>query len=63
MNRRELTQKLEGYTGGASFVTQSTLAKFLGVSRYTARRILENVDSVGGRYYFVPDVITALLKK
>ncbi len=56
MDKKTLQRSLEQHANGASFVTQKQVADFLGVSRDTARRKLQTLQSVDGKYYFVPEV-------
>lgn len=62
MDARTLEKSLTRYAKGAAFVTQKQVAGFMGVSRDTARRQLRGLESIGGKYYFIPEVISALLE-
>ncbi len=61
MDKKTLQRHLEQHANGASFVTQKQVADFLGVSRDTARRKLRPLQSVDGKYYFVPEVVQEIM--
>lgn len=63
MTRGEIRQVLKGHANGGDFITQKQLADCMGVSRDTARRKLHELDAIDGKYYFIPEVADALLKR
>lgn len=60
MEKKELIRDMEKQTGGASFITMTQLAGWIGVDRHTARRYVDGLERVDGKYYFVPDVAEKL---
>lgn len=61
MDRRSVRIRMERYVNGASFITSGQLMGFLNVSRSTAQRKLRGLESLDGKYYFIPDVVEKLL--
>ena len=54
---------METYTGGG-FITRAGLARFIGVK--DAKHIdkyLTNLQRLGGKYYFIPDVAESLMER
>ena len=59
-----MRDKLTQYSvEGSVFITQSGFGKFLGVSRGTARKYLEGIEAIDGKYYYIPDVVDHLWAK
>ena len=48
---------------GSPFITQTSFAHFLGVSRGTAKKYLDGLDAIDGKYYFIPDVADRLMSR
>ena len=48
---------------GAIFITQADLARCMNMQSRRAKRYLQDLESVDGKYYFIPDVAEVLKKR
>lgn len=63
MTKQELTADLRRCCGGASFITRTELAKYLGYScPKRVDRYLQGLERVSKTKYFIPDVSESLIR-
>jgi len=61
MDKREIKQQLERYTGGV-FITRQKLADALGVDNPRhVDRYLSGLDRINGKYYLIEEVAGKLM--
>ena len=63
MNKKDVIAEMKKETKGAIFITQAVLAKCMNMQSRRAKRYLVGLESVDGKYYFIPDVAEALKKR
>lgn len=64
MDKQTLVRDLKSYVGGAAFINQSQLAKYLRRSREAIPDLLQGLDYLQtGREkkYFIPDIASRIL--
>ncbi len=64
MTKQEVIRALEKVSDSQGFVTATQFAKFMGIktSTYAEKRFLSDLECVDGKYYFIPDIATAIMK-
>lgn len=61
MTKRELINDMKSFVGGG-LITRKKLAEYMGCHRQTTYQYTDGLNSVNGKYYFVPDVAERLAK-
>lgn len=63
MTKTELNADLRRHCGGSGFITRSQVASFFGVSEpRVIDKYLEGLERVSGKYYFIGDVSSNIMK-
>ena len=64
-DKQKIANELKKYNGRAGVITKSQIARFLGTNKAGARvqRLVADLDAYDGRYYLVPDVAEAFMRR
>ena len=64
MDRKTLIRSMESYAGGG-FMTRQRFAAYMGIRdpRRAKEKYLNKLDAVDGKYYFIPDIVSELIRR
>ncbi|MBQ6577501.1 MAG: hypothetical protein IJL91_07110 [Bacteroidales bacterium] len=64
ITKQRLLRRLEIVTETQGFITATQFARFMGVKTadHAKKEFLENLERVKGKYYFIDDVIDAIME-
>ena len=64
MNKAALKEAMIRHVGGAHFIRKYELAQFMDMKDpNTCNRYLAALERVGKDYYFIPDVVEAIIER
>ena len=63
MTKKELVADMKKHVDGASFITITSLQKYMGVrSHHSVDKYIVGLERINNRYYFIPDVVDSILQ-
>lgn len=63
MDKRQVIAEMKKEADGAIFITQTDVARYFKIQPRRAKRYLQDLESVDGKYYFIPDVAEVFKKR